>query len=380
MFDVARFWLDRGVDGFRLDAVHTCCKDDQLRSNPPFFRREKIQHRLPWTSLSWQAKLYFAFGLPEFQTRKYTQHQLETHRMLKEFRQVLDTYSEKTSIGEVFSDDLSQILAYYGSGDNKELHMNFYFNLTFCHFSAGAFRRCVEGWEQLLHEEAWPAYALSNHDQVRAISRHDKRGQSDQRARVLAMMFLTLRGTPFIYYGEEIGMKNLKLPKKLLKDPVGIKWYPLPVGRDGERTPMQWNGETGAGFSTGKPWMPIGPEVESRNVAVQKEDKNSLLNFYRKMIWLRKNTPTLQDGSFHSVLNGVPKDCFVYRRELKNQKLIVALNFSGREQKIHLSGDKATFKILVSTDPERERDVEAASLILEPFEGCLLKEVQSSKV
>lgn len=371
MLDVVRFWLDRGIDGFRLDAVHTCCKDKQLRSNPPFFRREKIQNRVPWADLSWQVKLYFYFSLPELQAKKYTWHHPETHRMLKEFRQVFDTYPEKTSVGEIVSDDLSKILAYYGSGDNKELHMNFYFSLTFCPFSAGAFRSCVEKWEQMLSDETWPAYALSNHDQIRAISRHDKRGQSNQRARILAMMFLTLRGTPFIYYGEEIGMKNLKLPKKLLKDPVGIKWYPLPVGRDGERTPMQWNSETGAGFSSGKSWMPIGPEVDSRNVAVQEKDPNSLLNFYKKMIWLRKNTPALQDGSFHSVLDGVPKDCFVYHRELKNQKLVVALNFSERKQKIRLN--EATFEILISTDPKRKQDAKVSSLVLKPLEGCLLK-------
>jgi alpha-glucosidase len=373
MFDMTRFWLDRGVDGFRLDVAHAYCKDEQLRSNPLFFKRKKIKHRLPWSDFSLPVKLYFAFGLPEFQVKKYTMHHPNTHRILKEFRQVLDAYSDKTSVGEVTSDDLSEILAYYGSGDDKELHMNFNFNLTFCRFSAGAFRRCVEKWDQLLPEEDWPAYALSNHDQVRAISRHDKKGQSDQRARVLAMMLLTLRGAPFIYYGEEIGMKNLKIPKNLLKDPVGIKWYPLPVGRDGERTPMQWSGETGGGFSSGKPWLPIGPEIEERNVVVQEKDPNSLLNFYKKIIWLRKKTPALQSGSFHSILDGVPKDCFVYRRELENQKLIVALNFSSRAQKVDLYSNKTSFDILISTDPERKRDSQAFPLALEPFEGCLLK-------
>ena len=369
--DVVRFWLDRGADGFRLDVAHIYCKDELFRSNPPFYRRKRVDRAMPYGDREFLMNLFHIFGLPELQVRQYNQHHPETHRVLQGFRRTLDSYPEKTSIGEILSEDPRMVASYYGlAGD--ELHMNFYFDLTHCRWKAGAFRRCVERWEQALPAEAWPAYTFSNHDIVRAVSRYGRRGQADDRARLLAMLLLTLRGTPFIYYGEEIGMREAPLPRQLLQDPVGRRWYPFHRGRDGCRTPMQWAPGPGAGFTAGKPWLPPGPGAERYNVAVQDRDPASLLNFYRKMIRLRKEQPALLAGGYRSVVEGIPDDCYLYVRQWEEQKLLVALNFSARRQEFGLPALLAPARLFISTDPHRTAGVMEDSLALAPYEGCIL--------
>jgi alpha-glucosidase len=317
--------------------------------------------------------LFQMLELPELQDKIYSRHHPETHNVLKEFRQVLDQYPEKTSVGEVNSEDSAIVAAYYGS-DNDELHMNFYFALAQCRWKAGAFRRVVEKWEQSLPKSAWPAYTFSNHDIMRAISHYSRKGQEDQRARLLAMMLLTLRGTPFIYYGEEIGMKEAKLMRSEIKDPVGLKWYPLYQGRDGSRTPMQWTAGRNAGFTTAEPWLPVGPEVDQRNVATQNQDPASLLNFYRRMINLRRSNPALQSGTYASVVEGVPADCYFFKREHEGKSFLVALNFSSKKRQYNfklLSGEP---RLLLSTIADRQGGAAIITkLILNPLEGVVLK-------
>lgn len=369
--DAVRFWLDRGADGFRLDVAHIYCKDEQLRSNPPFYRRIKVERGMPSGDRSLPLHLYHVFGLPEFQVKQYNQHHPETHRVLKEFRRTLDEYPEKTSIGEVLSEDPRVVASYYGSG-NDELHMNFYFDLTHCRWKAGAFRRCVERWERVLPAEAWPAYTLSNHDIVRAISRLGGGEHEESRARLLAMLLLTLRGTPFIYYGEEIGMQEIRLPRRMLLDPVGKKWYPFHRGRDGCRTPMQWDAGPAAGFTAGEPWLPVGSKAAQRNVAYQEKEPSSLLNFYKKMIRLRKELPALLRGSYRSVVEGVPGECYLYLRELEEQKLLLALNFSAHRQELNLPPGLRPARLLISTDPCRLTGALDDPPVLSPLEGCVL--------
>ncbi|HHX87300.1 MAG TPA: DUF3459 domain-containing protein, partial [Firmicutes bacterium] len=186
------------------------------------------------------------------------------------------------------------------------------------------------------------------------------------------LMLLTLKGTPFIYYGEEIGLKESRLPRHLLQDTVGLKWYPFYRGRDGARTPMQWDSSPGAGFTGGKPWLPVGPQVEQRNVSSQDGDPGSLLNFYRRLIWLRKQSPALSHGSFN-LLTGEPDRCFVYRRESGSQSILVALNFSGFSHTVNFRQPGELRRVLFSTDPGRERTAATSTLTLGPYEGCLLE-------
>jgi alpha-glucosidase len=372
VFKAVRFWLDRGIDGFRLDVAHCYCQDELFRDNPSVFHRIRRFKQSRFWDRPFIVNLFQMLELPELQDKIYSRHQPETHNVLREFRKILDEYSAKTSVGEVNSEDPSIVAAYYGS-DNDELHMNFYFALAQCRWKAGAFRRTVERWEQSLPKTAWPAYTFSNHDIMRAFTRYGRRGQEDKRASLLAMMLLTLRGTPFIYYGEEIGMKEAKLPRSALRDPVGLKWYPLYKGRDGARTPMQWNTGRHAGFTEADPWLPVGPEIEKRNVASQDHDPASLLNFYRELISLRKLTPALQLGSYRSVTEGVHDDCYFFLRELDNLKFLITLNFSGRKQKYDLNLSSGSVSLLLSTDSNRQDESITGVLSLEPFEGCILQ-------
>lgn len=372
VFKAIRFWLDRGIDGFRLDVAHCYCQDELFRDNPSVFHRIRRVSQGRFWDRPFIVNIFQMLELPELQDKIYSRHHPETHNVLRAFRGILDQYPAKTSIGEVNSEDPAIVAAYYGS-DNDELHMNFYFALAQCRWKAGAFRRAVERWEKSLPKTAWPAYTFSNHDIMRAISRYGKKGEADQRARLLAMMLLTLRGTPFIYYGEEIGMKEAKLKRSELRDPVGLKWYPFYKGRDGARTPMQWTAGRHAGFTEAEPWLPIGPEYKQRNVACQDQDPASLLNFYRQLITLRKVNPALQLGSYTSILEGVPEDCYFYRREMDNKKYLITLNFSRNKCNYDLNLLSDSVRLLLSTEFKRQVEDSKGLLCLEPLEGCILQ-------
>jgi alpha-glucosidase len=370
--NVIRFWLDRGVDGFRLDVAHIYCKDEQFRNNPPFFARKRFKDGPLLSDRTLMANIMKLFALPELQVRKYNQHQPETHEVLRQFRQIYNEYPAVTSVGEIISDDPGVIASYYGK-NNDELHMNFYFELLNCRWKAGAFRRCIDRWEHILPVGTWPAYTFSNHDVVRAISRYGGGEKSDQKARLLTMILLSLRGTPFIYYGEEIAMKEAVLPKDCLRDPIGVKWYPLHRGRDGCRTPMQWNNSHYAGFSSVEPWLPVGPDIEKRNVSAQINDSNSQLNFLKKMIWLRKTLPALLEGDYRSLTDGVPDSCYCYLRETDQQKLAVCLNFSSRRVEINPIKANGNSIVLISTNHSRNQGNIVFPFYLEADEGCLIE-------
>ncbi len=367
-----RFWLNRGVDGFRLDVAHLYCKDKYFRSNPPFFAREKISNAPRLSDRTIMANIMKLLSLPELQVKKYNQHQPETHEVLKQFRQIFDAYPAITSVGEIIGEDPAVVASYYGK-NNDELHMNFYLEIINCRWKAAAFRRCIDRWESALPGNAWPAYALSNHDVVRAASRYDRNGRGKSRTRLLSLMLLTLRGTPFIYYGEEIGMKEAKLPREKLRDPVGVKWYPFHRGRDGCRTPMQWDGSSLVGFSHSEPWLPIGPDADRQNVAVQEPDYHSQLNFVKKMIWMRKSLPALLEGDYQSITEGVPEDCFCYYRRVKGQRLAIFLNFSLQGREIDLQKVNNAASLLISTNPERRPGGILFPILLESEEGCLVE-------
>ncbi len=365
------FWLERGVDGYRLDVPHIYCKDKKFRNNPPFFARKIIEEKPPLCDRTLMANIMNLMALPELQVRKYNQHQPETHQVLKHFRKIFDSYPEKTSVGEIISESPAVIASYYGQ-KNDQLHMNFYFELVNCRWKAGAFRRCIERWEKILPHDAWPAYTFSNHDLVRSVSRYDRDGSGDKKARLLTLMLLTLRGTPFIYYGEEIAMRQAKLPKQYLKDPIGVKWYPLHRGRDGCRTPMQWDNTENAGFSASEPWLPAGPIIEGHNVAEQAIDPHSKLNFTKELIWMRKDLPALLEGNYRCITENIPGDCFVFLRQTDLQKLAVFLNFSSRRQEIKKAKTGDSSFLLISTNPDRKRGRVTFPLSLEPNEGCLV--------
>ncbi len=341
MHDVLRFWLDRGVDGFRIDVAHKMARDPELRDNPP---------EPPG-------------GFPSGARRD--EDWPEVHAILREFRRLLDRYDDRMAVGEVGIYDPARLVRYFGDALD-ELHLAFNFAFLVQPWSAEAFRASVERYQSVLPKGAWPVYTLSNHDNPRARSRYDDGGGSGEgRARVAAMMLLTLRGTPFLYYGEEIGQTDGEVPPERVVDVHG---------RDPERTPMQWDGGPGAGFTSGDPWLPVGSGARSVNVAAQRTDPASIFSLYRRLIWYRRGSPALRWGSYESVSH--TPGLFAFVREAGDERLLVALNF--RPEPVRLDGPELGLPprghLELSTDPERtSRAVGMGPLRLGPDEGVIVR-------
>ncbi len=350
MLDACRFWLDRGVDGFRLDVINYLHEDELLRDNP---------RRMGWRPY-------------EMQKHIYDRCRPEDHEVLRELRSILDAYPGAMMVGETFTDDPAEAASYLGNGTD-ELHLAFNFDFAANRWSAARFRRSVERWEALIPEKGWPAYFLSNHDMPRHITRLGILGDAEARAGVAAVMLLTLRGTPFLYYGEEIGMPASRVPRGKLRDPVGIRFWPLPVGRDCARTPMQWTAGEHAGFSTAEPWLPADKSFPVRNVERQRKDPHSLLNLYRRLIRLRKETPALQLGSYRA-LPGAEKGVFAYLRELGGHRVAVLLNFTPRDRRVDLRGcpGKGAWRVLLSTRGPEGAETDPAEIRLLPDQALIL--------
>jgi alpha-glucosidase len=355
IFDILRFWLDRGVDGFRLDVFNLYFKDDQFRSNPsrPGLRAYDRQ---------WHV---------------YDKDRPEMHDLLREMRQLLDSYSERVSLGETFSDHLAEMAAAYYGQHNDELPLAFNFDFTRSAWNARSFQQKIERWEALLPPGAWPNYVLSNHDLVRHYTRYGAGPQSQARAKVAAAMLLTLRGTPVLYYGEEIGMRNGRIPRSRILDPVGRRYWPFHKGRDGCRTPMQWDSSPNAGFSpaeAAQPWLPINPDYREVNVAGQRDDPGSIFSFYRRLIRLRKTEIALRRGSYRSILEQ-PTDVLAFLRETPEQTVLVFLNFSHRP--VHLTSDVPLpaihWRVLLSTGGWGNQVTLEGSVTLSPYEVSILE-------
>ncbi|MDY0060624.1 MAG: alpha-amylase family glycosyl hydrolase [Myxococcota bacterium] len=352
MFGALRFWLDRGIDGFRIDAIHYLIKDEQLRDNPT------RPHVVPFLR----------------QRHEHDMDQPEVHGLLRELRLLLDSYpGDRMAVGETFLFDPARVAQYYGTG-NDELHLAFNFRLLFCLWSARSFMKVVTQSEGLLPAGAWPVWVLSNHDQTRHITRYGHLGRAERRARIAAAMLLTLRGTPFLYYGEEIGLRSHRVPKDRLVDPPGKRYWPVYGGRDVARTPMQWEAKPGGGFSTAEPWLPFPADAQQITVEAQQRDPGSLLALYRALIRLRKAHPALQLGSF-TALPGAGSWGMAYRREVPGQRLLVVLNLGRLRRRYALSQAGAgRARLLFSTEPDRPVGEESAtSLHLGPEEGLVLE-------
>jgi alpha-glucosidase len=268
------------------------------------------------------------------------------------------------AVGEVYLFDPVQVARYYGRGD--ELHLGFNFSFLRAPFRADAFRAEVGRFEAALPPGAWPDYVLSNHDVPRHATRYDDPMLGEERARVAAMLLLTLRGTPFLYYGEEIGMRNVEVPPERMQDPIGRTLHPK-LSRDGERTPMQWSAGPGCGFTTGSPWLPFGPDAAARNVDAQRADPRSLLHLYRRLLALRRATPALHRGSYRALPS--PAGVFAFERRAGASLARVALNLSSEPRAVELG--EGPSQASLSTVPERGAKA-AGSVELAPAEGVVV--------
>ncbi len=341
MFDAIRFWLDRGVDGFRIDVIDRMIKDELLRDNP--VNPDWVEGDNPtWKFL-----------------RVYSENRPGIHELIREFRQVFDEYKDRVSIGEIaYSTNPRDIVGFYGMKGAEELHLPFNFALTMLEWDAATIRSFVDAYDGLLPENGWANYVLGNHDQSRVATRIGA-----AQARVAAMLLLTLRGTPFIYYGEEIGMTDVDIPPERYQDPQGIN---IGISRDPERTPMQWDASPYAGFSTAEPWLPVAPDYERVNVLAQQADGQSMLRLYHTLISLRREHPALHIGTYQSL--DAPDGCFAYIREHDYRQFLIALNFTDQPQTIDLP---KYGKVILSTHMDRSESVE--TLDLRANEGVVIE-------
>ncbi len=345
MEGVIGFWLERGVDGFRVDVIHKMIKDAALRDNPP-----------PDESDPHPIRDYFG------QQHIYDHDRPEVHDIIRSWRRLLDQAGARMMVGEVYLLDPAAVVPYYGRALD-ELNLAFNFAFLWSPWDAAAFRARVDEMEALLPPGAQPTYVLSSHDAPRHRTRFDDPGLGADRARLAALMLLTLRGTPFLYYGEEIGMRDGEIPSDRVCDPVGKRFPGL--GRDPERTPMQWSAAANAGFTrAADTWLPVSDDYAAVNVAAQDHDPDSLLNFYRRAIWFRKSAPALTLGSYRP-LDSAP-DTFVYVREHAQQRLLVALNFSSEERAVDASGSIALATVSTRSGPVPGR------VVLQPCEGLVV--------
>ncbi len=344
MFDIVEFWLREGVDGFRLDVINMLFKDRHWRDHS------------------------FFSGLGR---KVYSRDQPEVYELLKEFRMLLDRYPGTASVGEIYAPPPGDPLlaaGFQGNGSDM-LHLTFDFSPVFTRWRASAYSRVIRKWYQALPEEGWPCFFLSNHDVGRSIKRLGFTFASRSKAKLHAVLLLTLRGTPFIYYGEEIGMENAKIPRHKIRDLYGKLFYPFYKGRDGARTPMQWDHTGYAGFSTASPFLPVNENYPQVNVRAGSRNKHSVYRVYTRMIKLRKRYPVLQSGDISelSTYGGI----LAYSRFLDREELFVYLNFSWCRQKIRLR-DPAGMTFLFSTHRRINSEVEEA-LVLAPYEGVVLR-------
>jgi alpha-glucosidase len=349
MLDVMRFWLDRGVDGFRVDAVQFMLKDPAERDNPP--------------NPDGRGRAHKPLGAYDAQLHLQDQSHPDIHTILRDMRAVTDGWEPpRMTLGEVHVYDPVGLGSYYGAALDG-LNMPTNFGLFRTPWTAAGARAVVDGLEAGLPAGAWPNYSLGNHDDRRLATRLGEAG-----SRQAAVLLLTLRGTPILYYGDEIGMREVEVPQARRRDPWGIVEPDL--SRDGCRTPMPWSATRGAGFTDApEPWLPLGDDWRVRNVASQLRDPDSLLHLYRRLLALRRATAALRTGHYRP-LDAVPDDCFVYTRIRGRQRVLVGINFSSEERSVSLR--RFAGRVAVSTHRDAEGAAAAGTITLRPHEAVVL--------
>lgn len=346
MFDNMRFWMDKGVDGFRVDVMWHMIKDDKFRDNPP--NPNYQPHQATYEKLS-----------PVHST-----DQPEVHDVVRKMRSVIDEYDERLMIGEIYL-PVQRLVMYYGQ-NNQGSHLPFNFQLLSIAWEAEKIFSVVDEYEAALPAGGWPNWVLGNHDQPRIISRIGL-----AQAKIAAILLLTLRGTPTIYYGEEIGMTDVAIPPEEFQDPQGLNMPGLNLSRDPSRTPMQWDETDHSGFSKVKPWLRVPYSYPRINVKLQKIDAFSILNFYKRLIGLRRDEPALNVGEYRSVFSD--KQIIAYNRELNDNRFMIVLNLSHRPSYFHQDSIKFEGTIELSTEPERNGAIVKNNILLSGDEGVVVR-------
>ena len=343
--DVMRFWFAKGVDGFRMDALWYLFKDERFRHNPanPHYREgEPPDHQL----------------LP-----LYTTDLPEVHDAIADLRRVADAYGDRLLIGEIYLPP-AKLVAYYGK-DLEGVHLPFNFSLLETRWHAPTLATLIDEYESVLPPGSWPNWVLGNHDRPRIASR-----VGAAQARVAAMLLLTLRGTPTLYNGDELGMTMAHIPPDRVRDPFEMNVPGLGLGRDGARSPMPWSDGAYAGFSRSEPWCPLIKDWKTTNVALLENDPVSMLTLHRKLLGLRRRYPALMTGSYHALL--ATGDILLYRRKQGAMSMLVALNLGPQPGSLEVEDCVGT--ALLSTYCDRIDEFCQGRIDLRPHEGVVVLE------
>jgi glycosidase len=337
MLDVMRFWFDRGVDGFRIDVLWHMIKAEGLPDNP--------------SNPDYQP------GMGEMNSvlQLHSTDQPEVHGIAAEMRSLADEYGERLLVGEIYL-PIERLVQYYGV-EAPGVHLPFNFQLIDLPWNAATIGNAIRDYERQLPAGGWPNWVLGNHDRPRICAK-----VGEAQARIAAMLLLTLRGTPTIYYGDELGMSDVPIPADEVKDPRELREPGIGLGRDPVRTPMAWDSSPHAGFSSGKPWLPLHVDWPMRNVESETGNRASMLSLYRSLLELRRTESALSIGSIELVDAG--RNVLAYRRCDGEAKLLVALNFSAEPRAISLPAGEP----LLSTI-----DIGAFEGILRANEGIVLR-------
>jgi len=302
-----RFWLDRGVDGFRIDVLWHIVKAEGLPDNPP---------NPDWTP---------AMRERDRLIQRHSTDQPEAHAIAAGWRTLADSYGAEGNgrllIGEIFLPD-ARLVRWYGTPETPEVHLPFNFHLVEAEWDAGVLARTIAAYEAALPAWGWPNWVIGSHDAPRIAAR-----VGEAQARVAAMLVLTLRGTPTLYQGDEIGIGRVDIPEDRIRDPQHVREPELNIGRDPSRTPMAWDAGVHGGFSSGEPWLPLHPDWPTRNVAGQEAEPRSMLALYRALLALRRSRDVLSVGSWHPV--EAPGGVLAYERRWGGERVRVLLNLTG---------------------------------------------------
>ena len=346
IYEVMRFWFRRGVDGFRVDVIWHLIKDEQFRNNPPnpnFRAGDPQHHRL---------------------VPLYTADRPEVHDIITEMRRVADEFSDRVLIGEIYL-PLERLVAYYGR-NLAGVHLPFNFSLLSASWHAHSIARLISEYEAALPAGGWPNWVLGNHDWPRVASR-----VGPNQARIAAMLLLSLRGTPTVYYGDEIAMNQVTIAPDQVRDPLEKNVPERGLGRDGCRTPMRWDSTTHAGFSTADPWLPLGGSFGNYSASDQRRDKRSMYHLYRRLIDLRRKRAALLFGSYGRVV--ADGNLLVFTRELGRERLLIALNFGGEPTAASLASGELAGRLLVSSAGDREGEPVRGRVELRGHEGAVVE-------
>ena len=346
MLNVLRFWLERGVDGFRVDVLWHLIKDEQFRDNP--------------VNPDWRE------GADPYQRllELHTTDQAEVHAVVTRMRRLVDQYQDRVLIGEIYL-PVERLVQYYGV-NLSGVHVPFNFQLLLAKWHARDIARIISQYEAALPKGGWPNWVLGNHDRPRIVSR-----VGSKQARVAAMLLLTLRGTPTLYYGDEIGMHDVEIPPEKVQDPFEKNVPGRGLGRDPQRTPMQWSAAKNAGFTAGKPWLPIAEDYAQNNVEAERDDPFSILSLYMQLINVRRGEPGLEVGELERI--DTAGDLLTYIRRDGESAFLVALNFGSEPQVIDISDKAGGSRITLSTGIDRAGESVRGVLHIRPDEGLLVR-------